>query len=327
MGEKGSPHTISSAISFLTVNSRLWNADVSERTARKPYPPSALPRKPFTRFFPGVPFAPTAEHARSSRRLPGPPLEQFPAPGAFRVPRSLRHSSSAIARTVYGAPKRPALIGIHQTRRPWITFRPHTKEHLILWSSPFLCAEFQWEYSEEPLGFAGFKEFPTRYGLNFEALVAGGMPSRRVAAFLQSWLFFGILRETCSRPNYCFDPSDFLRLNEAGERIITTKALLRYLWYWQAARTQDDPDAMAELERTIDKCLGLAHDVLGRINQGIRQRRKSRDSAAFTGLTNCSSCFPFQFLRLPDHGTSELETLHPRASTGMGIPVVGAKHA
>ncbi|RSL86526.1 hypothetical protein CEP51_002772 [Fusarium floridanum] len=136
-------------------------------------------------------------------------------------------------------------------------------------SIPLLCPEADWEYPHQPQGWEGFESFPSLKGFPIEETVVQAIESRRHAAFLQSWLFFGLLREVFSRPNYCYEPKDFVRLTDDGP-VITTKALARYTWYWQAARVHDDGDVMRSLEKTIDKCLGLIHHTMSLTDPRLR---------------------------------------------------------
>lgn len=145
-------------------------------------------------------------------------------------------------------------------------------------SVPYLVAGFDFEYPIEPQGFRGFQEFPSLHGYDHESLAALALSDRRTGAFLQSWLFFGLLTETFSRPNYCFNREDFLCLSNTGEPEISTKALFRYLWYWQAARYTDDSEAMTALERTVDDCLRVAQSVLALVNSQMRQDMRVRNS-------------------------------------------------
>ncbi|RSL43759.1 hypothetical protein CEP54_014962 [Fusarium duplospermum] len=136
-------------------------------------------------------------------------------------------------------------------------------------SIPFLCPEDDWDYSHQPQGWEGFKKFPDLKGFPIQETVVQAIVSRRHAAFLQSWLFFGLLREVFSRPNYCYEPKDFVRFANDGP-VITTKPLARYTWYWQAARVHDDGDEMRSLEKTIDKCLGLVHSAMSLAEARLR---------------------------------------------------------
>ncbi|GAW17388.1 hypothetical protein ANO14919_068450 [Xylariales sp. No.14919] len=136
---------------------------------------------------------------------------------------------------------------------------------------PCLALGTNFEYPREPQGSEGFRQFPSRHGYSFETLIDLAISDRKTCAFLQSWLFFGLLTETFSRPNYDFKREDFVRSNDDGNVMVTTKDLPRYLWYWLAARTQDDRDDMVKLEKTVDDCLRLAHYILHSVNQKERQ--------------------------------------------------------
>ncbi|RWA06322.1 hypothetical protein EKO27_g8783 [Xylaria grammica] len=115
---------------------------------------------------------------------------------------------------------------------------------------PCLALGTNFEYPREPQGSEGFRQFPSQHGYSFETLIDLAISDRKTCAFLQSWLFFGLLTETFSRPNYDFKRDDFVQCNDDGNVMVTTKDLPRYLWYWLAARTQDDRNDMVKLEKT-----------------------------------------------------------------------------
>lgn len=136
---------------------------------------------------------------------------------------------------------------------------------------PCLILGSSYEYPQQPQGLDGFRQFPSQHGYDARTLANLALSDPRACAFLQSWLFFGLLREAFARPNYSFDREDFIQRNiSSGDATITTTALPRYLWYWQAARTHDYREDMIELEKTIDDCLQLAHSVLHLVDQQKR---------------------------------------------------------
>ncbi|KAI1452186.1 hypothetical protein F4805DRAFT_448381 [Annulohypoxylon moriforme] len=136
---------------------------------------------------------------------------------------------------------------------------------------PCLSLGSDFEYPRVPQGSEGFRQFPSQHGYSLGALIDLATSDRKTCAFLQSWLFFGLLTETFSRPNYDFKRQDFVQLNDGGDVVVTTKNLPRYIWYWLAARTQDYREDMVKLERTVDDCLHQVHYILHSINQQIRQ--------------------------------------------------------
>lgn len=143
---------------------------------------------------------------------------------------------------------------------------------------PCLSILSDYEYPNEPQGSDGFREFPLRNGLKTNDLVSRGLPDTRICAFLQSWLFFGLLRETFARPSYGFDRSDFVKTTNTREQVITTEALPRYVWYWMAARTHDYREEVVELEKVIDSCLRQAHEILSGISKQMRRQHQHTES-------------------------------------------------
>ncbi|KAF9631113.1 hypothetical protein BFW01_g1975 [Lasiodiplodia theobromae] len=75
-----------------------------------------------------------------------------------------------------------------------------------------------------------------------------GRSLEEMAAFLQTWLFFGLLSaflgDKCS-------PNDFIRTDEAGNKFITTKMLDRYLEEWRqrikGLMTEDEIETQGDL--------------------------------------------------------------------------------
>ncbi|KAF0317140.1 hypothetical protein GQ607_015657 [Colletotrichum asianum] len=141
-----------------------------------------------------------------------------------------------------------------------------TATELRIISVPLLEPDSQWHYPAHPQGFEFFEEFPASHGFQIEDLASRAVTSCRHASFLQTWAFFGLLREVFSIEGYCFDPNDFKHTTDLGSGI-TTKALTRYTWYWQAARAHYDQDRLRMIDATVDRCLGLIHGVISITNQ------------------------------------------------------------
>lgn len=149
---------------------------------------------------------------------------------------------------------------------------PHPSDILFanLPRVPYLAAQYGFSYPSQPQGISFFESYPLERGFNQDQLVQTFTSDRRSSAFLQSWLFFGLLAETFARPNYRFNRSDFIASVPTGE-VVSTEALPEYVLYWLAARTQDERESMVELETTIDKCLHVTDKFLRTLNEYMWQ--------------------------------------------------------
>ena len=143
-------------------------------------------------------------------------------------------------------------------------------------SVPCLVIQPAQQYPSQPQGPQGFLAFPSRHGYTHETIVARSLSDRDAWVLLQSWLFFGLLREVFARPDYDFHHDDFVNTSSTGEIMISTKALPRYFRYWIAARSHYDPDAMKVQEMAIDECLPVANRVLNSINFKLRGQVKAQ---------------------------------------------------
>ncbi|KAI1489984.1 hypothetical protein F5X96DRAFT_638486, partial [Biscogniauxia mediterranea] len=170
----------------------------------------------------------------------------------------------------------------------------HGAENAPWMRVPCLVHQSGLQYPSQPQGPEGFKTFPSLHGYDHETLVAGVPSNRDTVAFLQSWLFFGLLTEVFARPNYDFHREDFVRTSSStGEVLISTKALPRYFYYWLAVRSHEDPDAVQMQEKMIDECLVEANRVLNSINARLRGQlqtqethvRQTAETAVFLSLS------------------------------------------
>ena len=100
---------------------------------------------------------------------------------------------------------------------------------------PYLhSSKFSYEYDYEH-DYGRWRNFPQRYGWDIAAFYEkdfsynGTKDNERAASFLQTWLYFGLMVEVFGRP---IPTSDFLRLNNRNEPIITTKLLPDYVDDW-----------------------------------------------------------------------------------------------
>jgi len=82
-----------------------------------------------------------------------------------------------------------------------------------------------------------FDGYPSREGWDSEKLQDGNLDGRTAedaAAFLQAWLYFGLLSHIFRPLGSNFNPNDFTKNRSSGEPLITTVSLSRYLkaWNW-----------------------------------------------------------------------------------------------
>ena len=103
-----------------------------------------------------------------------------------------------------------------------------------------------------------FSEYPMRQGYNKEQLLAGNFSDRtqaEVASFLQSWLYFGFLHEVFGTADSAYDPTDFIRITEAGEWVVTTQKLPLYLRQWKIRETSQLKLKLQLRAVALSKCL------------------------------------------------------------------------
>src|SRR5271156_4282087 len=101
-------------------------------------------------------------------------------------------------------------------------------EHLPPVASPHqpILVPYIGDCEYDGLDFAGY---PSRKGYDVDRLLKSdfqGSSPRSVAAFLQTWLFFGLMHEIL---NVEIRTADFVRIDGSGERWLTTKKLPGYL--------------------------------------------------------------------------------------------------
>jgi hypothetical protein len=99
---------------------------------------------------------------------------------------------------------------------------------------PFLC---EGEYAYDNFGWTGF---PQRKGFDEERIRRGDFgdkTSREAIAFVQAWLFIGVIKEVFEPCGINVDVEDFVREDENGERLVSTLRLPKYVWYWVASET------------------------------------------------------------------------------------------
>ncbi|KAI1366247.1 hypothetical protein F5Y08DRAFT_327459 [Xylaria arbuscula] len=64
------------------------------------------------------------------------------------------------------------------------------------------------------------------------------------ADFLQAWLFFGLLYEFSYIFHVPMFLSEFITIDEHGHRVVTTKKLRQYIWYWLASHTHTQQEEL-----------------------------------------------------------------------------------
>lgn len=108
---------------------------------------------------------------------------------------------------------------------------------------PYLC--------KEPYDGLEFKDYPKRKGLELKTIDLDGTVEKDEAdAFLQTWLFFGVLSQTLQVP---IRNEDFVTIDPDGTSVLTTVAL--------PGHVQKSEDALKRLSRS---------DQEGRIRSGAR---------------------------------------------------------
>ena len=127
---------------------------------------------------------------------------------------------------------------------------------------PYLCTNIS--YPPESVGYEAFMAFPTRYNFSVKGLQRGDWSlhgADHTLAFLQSWLFFGVLTETFSGAGIPFNHKDFLCQTYGGQWLVSTELLQQYIWYWFAARRHQDRDSERQHDRVVNSCLQLSNSV------------------------------------------------------------------
>ncbi|KIW13128.1 hypothetical protein PV08_08315 [Exophiala spinifera] len=124
----------------------------------------------------------------------------------------------------------------------------------------------------------GFANFPLRAGWEIETLLdfeidrASNKSERSVAAFIQQWLFFGLLSAATGH-KYTMDNllAVFTRVSPSlKRRIITTRHLEKYLVQWRDSiptkELQNDSETLKGLEAILDE----ARRALGKMSDSVQ---------------------------------------------------------
>lgn len=116
---------------------------------------------------------------------------------------------------------------------------------------PYVCIEM---YDGGP-----FKSFPQRMSWNEDKLLSSeyqGRSAEETEAFLQSWMYFGLLFQVFDVPGADFNPNHFIRVLDDGVKIITTEKLAMYVidWYEREEHGEGPLNQRQERHRQIDDC-------------------------------------------------------------------------
>ena len=130
---------------------------------------------------------------------------------------------------------------------------------------PFLCDENL--LPSTSVSFEDFKNIPRDRGFSIWALshkMVDRQSLERNIAFLQSWLFFGLLAQTLGSLSETFRPDDFIKrkYDDDGRQWITTESLPKYLWFWLAVRHHQSRQETEGHAKLVDSRLELANGVL-----------------------------------------------------------------
>lgn len=107
-----------------------------------------------------------------------------------------------------------------------------------------------------------FGTFPQRCGWTVDELQLKRLkklPKDEAAAFLQSWLYFGFLSHVFKPLHLDFDPFDFVREDETGRRLVTTRRLPEYVLKWGVMESQRTPDQQLERFNHLKSGFTLLH--------------------------------------------------------------------
>jgi len=119
-------------------------------------------------------------------------------------------------------------------------------------SVPFIAEEYDG---------GDFTEYPSRRGLNLHRLTQGdfqNLSPDQVASFLQTWLYFGLLRGILG---VSIKTEDFVRVDEAGKKWLKTDV------YWLSAQRRDDLNSR------------YAKSELGGLKQSERFKSKDKSNS------------------------------------------------
>jgi Heterokaryon incompatibility protein (HET) len=152
---------------------------------------------------------------------------------------------------------------------PTAVKRSHVMEHLptvhgapplpVPFLSPFV------QYGDEPRGYSGFRHFPALCGYESDNINLSGESGTKTVALLQTWLLFGLLTEAFGGKPMYLKATEFTRITETGDRLITTELLPKYFWYWQARRQHDDREEVVKHAKELDRCMSLANSVFHKV--------------------------------------------------------------
>lgn len=136
----------------------------------------------------------------------------------------------------------------------------------------------RWAYDR-----SGLTIYPLQAGLAFHTgigkyarenytLVAEKIPSLSAekTAFMQSWLFFGVLVETFAILGLSLCTDDFVHIKN-GCQYLTLRSLEKYILLWEALERKSEVIARGRRQADINRCLELA-DILAQEN--LRGRRR-----------------------------------------------------
>ncbi|MCJ1444139.1 MAG: hypothetical protein MMC23_004640 [Stictis urceolatum] len=132
---------------------------------------------------------------------------------------------------------------------------------------PFLPSECR--YGDTAKGIEGFNNYPRENGYSSKGLKHQHQSKEDQVAFVQSWLFFGLLTETFGGPLTQFNGNEFIDWASSPQPLITTGGLQKYAWYWQAIQMHETIDDTLEHAARVDACLQLTCAVVNGILSGF----------------------------------------------------------
>ena len=135
-----------------------------------------------------------------------------------------------------------------------------------------------WKYDN-----SGLTAFPLRAGFSYRKGIGKysrenytlitdtiSQTSAERIAFIQSWLFFGVLIETFARLEISLDLHDFVTMTD-GRAYLTLQSLEKYMLQWEALERNNEASARDRNRANVDECLDLA-DMLAQEN--LRRQRR-----------------------------------------------------
>ncbi|KAL4943033.1 hypothetical protein BDV06DRAFT_190872 [Aspergillus oleicola] len=183
---------------------------------------------------------------------------------------------------------------------PQIQFSSLSTAHLTI---PLLDKSRKWEYPTRSQGLEYFQSFPLKHGFSTPNGTSSGDKATPPLAFLQSWLYFGLLAEAFGTNEMAFDPEHFIARGTAegedAEAVITTKELTRYIWYWAASVAHGSRDWIDEHSANLDRCLELANTVVNALSErnSDKQHEKTGERWSTTTATLFSIITLVEYLR------------------------------